>query len=459
MSSLGRVRGVPLARIAAHVAGLGATLALAGWIFHFPVLTAIVPSHATMKANTALGFMLLAGALHFSLSRKKQSGQAILALAAGILGAVTIFQYASGISLGIDTLLVPDPFPSPYPGRMAPASALNFLLLGIAFIPFRSRRGEYLRETLVLIVILTSLLAVVGYIYGVPVLYGEWGGRSTAMAFYTGTEFLLIATGILFVPRERGLVRIFWGRSIGSMMARYLIPMAILVPILLGALFANSRFSLGHMRLAMTLSVVSNVVLLVALIWSFAFTIQRSEAEKAVVQRQAQTDRLTGIYNRRHFEKILEHEVERARRYGTQLSLIIFDVDHFKSLNDRLGHLAGDRVLVSLARECERSLRDSDVFCRFGGEEFAIIAPETNGHSARLLAQRIRQSIASLKIDGCTEAVTISLGIAAWTTSFERQEDLIYAADKALYHAKNTGRNREHLYGETRRPEAVGEGR
>ncbi len=412
-----------------------------------------------MKANTALGFMLLAGALHFSLSSKKQSGQAVLALAAAILGGLTLFQYASGLSLGIDTLLASDLSHSPYPGRMAPASALNFVLLGIAFIPFRSRRGEYLREALVLTAMLTSLLAVVGYIYGVPTLYGDWGGGSTAMAFYTGTEFLLIATGILFVPRERGLVRIFWGRSIGSMMARYLIPMAILIPILLGALFANSRFSLGHLRLAMTLSVVSNVVLLVALIWSFAFTIQRSEAEKAVVQRLAQTDRLTGIYNRRHFETILEHEVERARRYATPLSLIIFDVDHFKQLNDRLGHLAGDRVLISLARECERNLRDSDVFCRFGGEEFAIIAPETNGHAARLLAQRIRESIAFLKIEGCTEAVTISLGVAAWAESFEKLEDLISAADKALYHAKNTGRNREHLYGEIRRPEAAREGR
>jgi diguanylate cyclase (GGDEF)-like protein len=448
-----------VARIAAHLAGVGAAVALAGWVFHLPVLATIFSPHRTMKANTALGFMLLAGALHFALSRKKQGGQAMLAAAAAILGAATLFQYAFGISLGIDTLLVPDPSPSPYPGRMAPASALNFLVLGIAFIPFRSRRGEYLREALVLTAMLTSLLAVVGYIYGVPTLYGDWGGGSTAMAFFTGTEFLLIATGILFVPRERGLVRIFWGRSIGSMMARYLIPMAILVPILLGALFANSRFSSGHLRLAMTLSVVSNVVLLVALIWSFAFTIQRSEAEKAVVQRQAQTDRLTGIYNRRYFETSLQHEVERARRYSTALSLIIFDVDHFKHLNDHLGHLAGDRVLISLARECERSLRDSDVFCRFGGEEFAIIAPETNGQSARLLAQRIRQSIVSLKMDGCNEPVTISLGIAAWDASFERQEDLIYAADKALYYAKNTGRNREHLYGETRPAEATVEGR
>ncbi len=446
-----------MARIAAHVAGAGATVALAGWVFRFPVLTTIFSPHGTMKANTALGFMLLAGALHFALSRRKR-GQAVLAVAAAVLGALTLFQYASGISLSIDTLLVPDPSASPYPGRMAPASALNFSLLGIAFLPFRGRWGEYLREALVLVVMLTSLLAVVGYIYGVPALYGDWGGGSTAMAFYTGAEFLLIATGILFVPRERGLLRIFWGRSIGSMMARYLIPMAILVPIFLGALFANSGFSFGHLRLAMTLSVVSNVVLLVALIWSFAFTIQRSEAEKAMVQRQAETDRLTGIYNRRYFEISLEHEVERARRYATPLSLIILDVDHFKDLNDRLGHLAGDRVLIRLARECERSLRDSDVFCRFGGEEFAIIAPETNGQSARLLAQRIRQSIASLKIEGCTEPVTISLGIAAWAKSFQKEEDLISAADKALYRAKNTGRNRECLYYDSTRAEVANSG-
>lgn len=448
MSSLGRIRGIPVARLAVHFAGLSAALTLAGWLFHLPLLTSIFPSMASMKVNSALAFILLAGALHLAISRANRKAQAVFSVAAALIGAVTLFEYLSGWSVGIDQFLFKDPAQQHHPGRMAPLSAVNFVLLGIAFFPFKRHWGEYLKETLVLFVTLTSLLAVVGYLYDVPVLYGAITGGATAMALNTGGNFLLITVGFLFIPRDRGLVRIFWGRSIGSLVARYLVPMAVLVPILLGTFFIRSEISFGHLRLAMALSVVSNVVLLVGLIWTLAFTIQHSEIEKAEVQRQAETDRLTGIYNRRYFERNLEHEVERARRYGTPLSLIIFDVDHFKELNDRLGHLAGDRVLVNLARECERNLRASDVFCRYGGEEFAIIAPETTGHAARLLAQRIRESVAAMRIEGSKGIVTISLGIAAWGDGFSTGEDLIAAADKALYRAKNEGRNREFLDGD-----------
>ena len=203
----------------------------------------------------------------------------------------------------------------------------------------------------------------------------------TAMALHTGANFLLLAIGFLFVERETGFVRVFHGSSIASMVARYLVPVAFLVPVVLGAIFIRTRWSLGHPHLVMALTVVSNIVLLVGLIWLLASMIQRVEAERAVVQQQAETDKLTGIYNRRHFETSLEQEIERARRYGSPLSLLMIDVDNFKLLNDRHGHLVGDRMLYQLARECESCLRTSDVFCRYGGDEFV-------NHRSRNFRQR-----------------------------------------------------------------------
>lgn len=433
-------------RLTAHVVGAIATLVMAGWIFRLGALTTFFGTSPTsMKANAALSFMLLAGTLHLAAGRKHHLVQRWLAGSAMLLGGLALFEYMTGQPLGIDQLIVQDPVASLHPGRMSPISALNFVLLGLALIPFE-RMSAAVREILGLAVAMTSMFAVVGYFYGVPALYGAINLGWTPVATHTGVSFILLAVGFLFIPRDGGWVRIFHGRSIAAMVARFLVPVAIMVPIFLGAVFMHENLSGGHLALAMALSVVSNVVLLVALIWYFSFMVQRTEEERETLRHQAETDRLTGIYNRRYFETQLDQEVERTRRYGTSLSLIIFDIDWFKKLNDRYGHLVGDRVLMRVARECERNLRSIDVFCRYGGEEFAIIAPETGATSALLLARRIREAVASMTRDGYTEPVTISAGVATWDKTFARKEDLIAAADKALYRAKDLGKNRECIH-------------
>ncbi|HZD09160.1 MAG TPA: GGDEF domain-containing protein [Candidatus Limnocylindrales bacterium] len=218
------------------------------------------------------------------------------------------------------------------------------------------------------------------------------------------------------------------------------------MPIVLGGLFIRSRWNLGHPHLVMALSVVSDIVLLVVLIWLFALMIRRVEVERVVMQHQAETDQLTGIYNRRHFETSLEQEIERARRYGAPLALLMIDVDNFKKLNDSHGHLVGDRMLCRLARECESCLRTPDVFCRYGGDEFVIIAPETSALAAITMARRMRQNIEALGTDKSFGTLAISIGIAVWEDSFKANNDFIAAADSALYQAKSAGRNRERIY-------------
>ena len=167
-------------------------------------------------------------------------------------------------------------------------------------------------------------------------------------------------------------------------------------------------------------------------------------------RRMANTDGLTGLYNHRHLQERLEMEVERADRYGRPLSVIMADLDHFKSFNDAFGHPRGDELLIAVARTLRQLSRATDILARYGGEEFTLVLPETSAAEARVLAERVRQCVAALEIDavptrrGAEPGVTLSLGVAAYLPG-DSKEDLIEAADVALYQAKRAGRDRVHV--------------
>ncbi|MCU0558815.1 MAG: HDOD domain-containing protein [Desulfobacterales bacterium] len=167
------------------------------------------------------------------------------------------------------------------------------------------------------------------------------------------------------------------------------------------------------------------------------------------LRQQLGLDGMTQIYNHQRFHEILEKESGRASRYKTPLSIIMADVDHFKSINDSFGHQAGDHALKSVAAHLKRQLRDSDQIARYGGEEFAIIMPMVEAKEATLAAERLRKSVESLKIshDDRSFSITMSFGVATWENSRKSGiEGLIKKADEALYEAKNSGRNRVCLY-------------
>lgn len=160
--------------------------------------------------------------------------------------------------------------------------------------------------------------------------------------------------------------------------------------------------------------------------------------------RQATHDPLTQIFNRRFFMDQFEAEFRRAKRYGRDLSLVIFDLDHFKRVNDTFGHPAGDYVLKDTARLIQRNLRGQDVFARVGGEEFAVLLPETNSESAYVLADKLRQQVEGHEYfyQGSDIPVTISLGVATMGEAHREFGDLVEATDQQLYRAKESGRNR-----------------
>jgi diguanylate cyclase (GGDEF)-like protein/PAS domain S-box-containing protein len=154
-------------------------------------------------------------------------------------------------------------------------------------------------------------------------------------------------------------------------------------------------------------------------------------------------DELTGLFNRRHFLEFAQNELHRAARSEAPLALCMFDADHFKVINDRHGHGVGDRVLAEIARAAQGVMRASDVLARIGGEEFAVLLPETDSASAARVAERIRTSVADLIVeaDGGRVRPTISVGVAARVCG-DTVEALLKRADDALYEAKGAGRNR-----------------
>jgi diguanylate cyclase (GGDEF)-like protein len=164
------------------------------------------------------------------------------------------------------------------------------------------------------------------------------------------------------------------------------------------------------------------------------------------VQQQAVTDELTGLFNVRQFHERLESEIERADRFGTPLSLVMLDIDKFKSVNDTYGHQQGDRVLIEVAGVMRRYSRDVDLPARYGGEEMAVVLPQTDLAGAEQLAERMRVAIEGMAIprmdgDGLLP-ITASFGVASFPTEALDKMGLIAAADAALYRAKRGGRNR-----------------
>jgi diguanylate cyclase (GGDEF)-like protein len=176
--------------------------------------------------------------------------------------------------------------------------------------------------------------------------------------------------------------------------------------------------------------------------------IELSDFEKT--EKSAITDHLTALFNRAHFDGCLKKEINRCRRYGQCVSVVVMDLDDFKSINDTFGHPAGDQVLKEVGRLLIQRVRDIDVAARYGGEEFAVILPETRRMSAFVVAERVRSEIERYfrrKELGSREArVTISGGISSYPEDAETPEALVAKADEALYRAKRQGKNRVAVY-------------
>ncbi len=203
----------------------------------------------------------------------------------------------------------------------------------------------------------------------------------------------------------------------------------------------SERARTGNENDLATLSIMSNLVSLAL----------GNIDQYRLIEKMSYTDSMTGLYNYRYFYKRLNEEIYRARRFNRMLSLVIFDVDNFKIINDSFGHQAGDEVLKGLASLVISSVRAIDVVSRYGGEEFCIIMPETDSSSCRIFMERLRSKIQNQKFVGDDRRkgyeISVSIGGAIFPQDAQSADRLIYCADMALLKAKASGRNRSVMFG------------
>ncbi len=166
-------------------------------------------------------------------------------------------------------------------------------------------------------------------------------------------------------------------------------------------------------------------------------------------RQMACTDGLTGLFNRRHFKELFHREMSRAERFQTPLSLMMVDVDNFKRFNDLYGHAVGDKVLVTVAELMRHCLREVDMICRYGGEEFLVILPETDQDEAVVAAERVRRMVAEEGIRGLgaevETGITVSIGVASFPRDGKKMEFLLKVVDDLLYGAKRLGKNKVYF--------------
>ena len=186
-----------------------------------------------------------------------------------------------------------------------------------------------------------------------------------------------------------------------------------------------------------------------------AVAVERAEWQQRATQFQLMsiTDPLTGLLNRRYLEERLTDELNRSQRYGYSMSCLMIDIDDFKSYNDRNGHQAGDVALKITAHALKAALRSADVACRYGGEEFCILLPQTSLSEARVIAERMRLRVAEREYPfGKSQSlgiVSVSIGISTFAKHIDTAEKMIAAADRALYTAKLHGKNRIECYSDS----------
>ena len=288
-------------------------------------------------------------------------------------------------------------------------------------------------------VVVLALLAVVRHVRGLSfraqalLMYCAIYGMQLAIAVALGADSPLQMPGLLIVMFFGVIALPRAGDSLVNIVLA-----AISVPLVLPR----------HPHEADVIYEIAHFATVVALVWAAVALLERLAAQsfayRGRLQREASTDALTGLHNRREFESGMVREMERARRMQVPLSLAILDIDFFKRINDQHGHDIGDAVLREVAATLQRHIRKSDLLARIGGEEFALVMLGTQPPGAWVVLERLRNAVAALRIPAGAQAIgcTISIGITDRVDTDREWPTLYKRADGALYEAKERGRNR-----------------
>jgi diguanylate cyclase (GGDEF)-like protein len=433
----------------AFTALVGAVVLIVGWVFDVTVVRSVVPGTVGMKASTSLMFVLCGAALLLVPrdGNRRRIGR-MCAAATVLLALAFLSEYALGWKLGIDEVPFRDAAgratDTAYPGRPAPTGLVCFVLAGVALCILHSRWR--IEEVLMLPVLAVASMCLIGYAYEIPAFYGP--ASASKMALNTGVVFLVLAGGVMFAAPHGRSRRILGTSDPGTVMARRLLPLAVLVPLTLGWLrLLVQDAGIFGLRVGTWLLTMTTITCLVAVIVLAASSLSRTDGHRRRLERElkrlADEDELTGLPNRRGFEERLRRELALASRHHAPGALLMIDLDRFKAINDDHGHAAGDDLLQGVGKALQGRLRDTDALGRLGGDEFVAYLPQTDagaagGVAANLLAV-IREASTAL---GDGMHTTASVGVAFDSASSLDPAEMLKAADAAMYRAKRAGGNR-----------------
>ena len=446
------------ARAASFLPVLVGVLVLIGWSADIETLKRVIPRLTAMNPMTAVGFIGLGCALALESGAAGTPKPAItvaLAAVAIILGASRLLALAGMWDPEIDRFLFRDKLELAdfgRPNRIAPNTAINFILVGSALILMdrANERFRSLAQLLALVAGVTSLLALMGYAYGLRPFYGI--GSQIAMALPTAVTFLVVSIGILCIRPAHGMMTVLSSASSGGTMIRRLLPAVLIVPAVLGALrLGGQRLMVLDTAFGFWLLVVSIMTVLAVLVGWNAQLLLRSDIDRANAERtlahQASHDALTQLPNRRLFIERLTAALEAGGRDHTLTAVLFVDLDRFKVINDSLGHIVGDDLLIAAGQRIRECVGERVVVGRLSGDEFTVLLPALATHDRAIeAADRIRNAFdLPFRIGLHAVFTSVSIGIA-FADAGEGQADLIRHADIAMYRAKARGRARWEIF-------------
>ena len=446
------------ARAASVLPIIVGAMVLTGWIAGIDQLTRVFPGLTAMNPTSALGFICLGSALACAASGRSPVIRRLTIGLAGLAIVVALSRLSAALGLWdapFDRLLFGDKLTDADFGRinrMAPNTAINFALMGLAFMLMDRERHRLrtLSQLFALVAGMTALLALVGYAYGVRQLYGI--GSQKAMSLLTAVTFVVLAIGLLCARPRHGIMAVVSSDSSGGTMIRRLLPAVLLVPAVFGALrLAGQGAMVFDTAFGLWLLVVTIMTVLAVMVAWNAHLLFRSDIDRANAEQllayQATHDALTQLPNRRLFIQRLAEELERTKRDGSLASVLFVDLDLFKVINDSLGHVLGDDLLIAAGQRIRACVAGHELVGRLSGDEFTVLIPGLQEHDRAIeVADRIRTAFEVPFTLGVHEVFTsVSIGVA-FTEGDETPTDVIRQADIAMYHAKARGKARWEIF-------------
>jgi diguanylate cyclase (GGDEF)-like protein len=430
-------------RIAAVLTSVMALAALISCWWDLPQLAAVVAGHPPMTANVAIGFALSGASLLLARADGwwRAPSASVLSLAVLAIGAATLGEHIFAIEPSIDRGFASAEgfsFASIF-RPMTDLIAAALMLMGGLGLLVSLRCCFWLRDACAIALLAMAMVGLASHGFAMA---GASDSLFDQVPTQTTLLLLLAALGWLCAMPTTGLTRVATAATLGGKFARSLLLPALMLPVVFTYVFKLLQSWLGMPEvLTFSLMAVFTGGTVACLIWWVAVLLdklERQRRESARLRTDADTDILTGLANRRAFDEVLASLLQGQRRHDTEFSLLMLDLDKFKSYNDDFGHLAGDEVLRITGRLLGAAVRPADLAARYGGEEFALLLPAAETATTDQVATRVLRAFRTFAWPH--RAVTISIGVAQWSVG-DDAATLIARADAALYEAKNTGRD------------------